>query len=91
MVIVVAVLDRKSRLSHKCFIDRLKVLGKAAGSAGLGDRILYMMRREIEASTEVAQTLLDHLRGHQGATVATSRMARDVGHVPVEHSVFATT
>ena len=64
VVIVVAVLDRKSRLSHKCFIDRLKVLGKAAGSAGLGDRILYMMRREIEASTEVAQTLLDHLRGH---------------------------
>ena len=39
VVIVVAVLDRKSRLSHKSLIDRLKVLGKAAGSAGLGDRI----------------------------------------------------
>lgn len=50
-----------------------------------------MTEREIEASTEVAQTLVDHSKGHQGATVATSRMARELGHVPVEHSVFATT
>jgi hypothetical protein len=50
-----------------------------------------MTEREIEASTEVAQTLLDHSKGRQGATVATSRMARELGHVPVEHSVFATT
>ena len=50
-----------------------------------------MTERGIEASTKVAQTLLGHSRGHQGATVATPRIARELGHVPVEHSVFATT
>jgi hypothetical protein len=90
--VVVVVLDRKSRCSSlKCFIDRLKVFGNGAGSADPGDGILYMTEREIEASTEVAQTLLGHSRGHQGAAVATSRMAGELGHVPVEHSVFATT
>lgn len=53
--VVVVVPDRKSRCSYlKCFIDRLKVLGNGAGSAGLGDGIFYMTEREIEASTEVA-------------------------------------
>jgi hypothetical protein len=41
-----------------------------------------MTVREIEASTEVAQTLLGHSKGHQGATVATPRIARELGHVP---------
>jgi hypothetical protein len=44
----------------KCFMNRLKVLGNGAGLAGLEDGIFYMTEREIEASTEVAQTLLDH-------------------------------
>jgi hypothetical protein len=63
--VVVVVPDRKSRCSSlECFIDRLKVLGNGAGSAGLGDGIFYMIEREIEASTEVAQTLFDHSKGH---------------------------
>jgi hypothetical protein len=41
------------------FMNRLKVLGNGAGLAGLEDGIFYMTEREIEASTEVAQTLLD--------------------------------
>jgi len=45
--VVVVVPDRKSRCSSlECFIDRLKVLGNGAGSAGLGDGIFYMMERE---------------------------------------------
>jgi hypothetical protein len=72
-------------------MDRLKVLGNDAGSAGLGNGISYTMERRIEASTEVARALLDHSNGHQGATVSTSRMARELGHVLVEYSIFATT
>ena len=49
-------------IPFKCFMGRLEVLGNGVGSAGLGDGIFYMTKREIEASTEVAQTLLDHLK-----------------------------